>query len=51
MGIIRAWAEPGGGGFGLLGERDPPQVQDDLCNGMISPEVARALYGYRGNRA
>lgn len=36
---------PGGGGLGPPAERDRRLVADDLRNGLISPEAARAEYG------
>lgn len=35
----------GGGGYGDPRERDPRQVQEDLLDGFVSPEHARAVYG------
>ena len=35
---------PGGGGLGDPAERDPAQVADDLRNGFISEERAKAVY-------
>jgi N-methylhydantoinase B len=35
----------GGGGFGPVVERDPQRVLDDVLDGKISVERARAVYG------
>lgn len=35
----------GGGGFGLPSERDLKSIQEDLANGLISPEAALRDYG------
>ncbi|WP_347510942.1 hydantoinase B/oxoprolinase family protein [Phaeobacter sp. CAU 1743] len=35
---------PGGGGYGHSHERDPEHVLQDLLNGLISKQAARALY-------
>ena len=43
--IIRT---PGGGGYGDPRERDPALVREDILNGLVSPEVAREIYGYTG---
>jgi N-methylhydantoinase B len=36
---------PGGGGYGSPLERDPAAVRDDVANGKVSVEHARAAYG------
>ena len=38
----------GGGGYGDPRERDRSLVVRDLREGMISPTVAREVYGYEG---
>ncbi|MFQ5895751.1 MAG: hydantoinase B/oxoprolinase family protein [Nitrospinota bacterium] len=38
---------PGGGGFGEPRERDPSLILADLEEGMVTPETAREVYGYR----
>jgi N-methylhydantoinase B len=38
---------PGGGGWGNPAERDQALVAEDLLLGLISPEAAAALYGYK----
>ena len=38
---------PGGGGFGDPQERDRDAVGRDLVDGIVSPEAARELYGYK----
>ena len=43
--IIRT---PGGGGYGDPRERDPALVREDILNGLVSPEVAKEIYGYTG---
>ncbi len=35
----------GGGGYGDPRERDRQRVRDDVANGYVSPEAARADYG------
>ncbi|MFN8222190.1 MAG: hydantoinase B/oxoprolinase family protein [Gaiellales bacterium] len=35
----------GSGGFGPPGERDPELVDDDVREGRVTPEAARAIYG------
>jgi N-methylhydantoinase B len=35
-----------GGGMGNPKERDPKLIEDDLKNGLITPERAREVYGY-----
>jgi N-methylhydantoinase B len=37
----------GAGGYGLPGERDPMAVAEDVADGYLSPERAKAKYGYR----
>lgn len=37
---------PGGGGLGDPGERDPELIRRDLAYGYITPDHARAAYGY-----
>lgn len=39
-------SSPGGGGWGPPEERDPAHVKDDLRNGFITPEQARATYRF-----
>jgi N-methylhydantoinase B len=36
---------PGGGGYGDPRRRDPRAVLDDVLDGYVTPEAARALYG------
>lgn len=36
---------PGGGGYGAAEARDPAKVTDDIVQGFISDEQARAIYG------
>jgi len=36
---------PSGGGYGPASERDPQAIRDDIADGVLSPERARALYG------
>lgn len=36
---------PGGGGFGAAREREPERVAEDVRNGLLSPERAKADYG------
>ncbi len=36
---------PGGGGLGAPSERDPALVAEDVRNGLVSAESARADYG------
>jgi N-methylhydantoinase B len=36
---------PSGGGFGPPEERDPERVAEDVRQGYVSPQAARALYG------
>jgi N-methylhydantoinase B/oxoprolinase/acetone carboxylase alpha subunit len=38
----------GGGGMGAPGKRDRALVAEDVGNGKVSAEAARALYGWRG---
>lgn len=38
---------PGSGGVGPAAERDPAAVKRDLADGIISPQAARADYGYQ----
>jgi N-methylhydantoinase B len=42
--IIRT---PGGGGYGDPKDRDPEKVREDVLNGLVSPEVARDIYGLK----
>ncbi|MCB2173118.1 hydantoinase B/oxoprolinase family protein, partial [archaeon] len=44
--IIRT---PGGGGYGDPKKRDPALVREDILNGLVSPEVAREIYGFRSS--
>ena len=37
---------PSGGGYGPAAERDPQAIRDDIADGVLSPERARALYGF-----
>ncbi len=39
---------PGGGGYGDPRMRDRAAVAADIAAGLISPEAARAIYGYEG---
>ncbi|WP_305969045.1 MULTISPECIES: hydantoinase B/oxoprolinase family protein [unclassified Mameliella] len=39
---------PGGGGYGAPANRDRASVEDDLKTGLITPEQAKADYGYEG---
>ena len=39
---------PGGGGYGVPGERSREAVAEDLAAGLITPEQAMADYGYEG---
>ncbi len=41
--IIRT---PGGGGFGDPSERETWRVEEDMLDGLVSPEAARRDYGY-----
>jgi N-methylhydantoinase B len=41
--IIRT---PGGGGYGIPSNRDPKAIKEDILNGLVSPEVAREVYGF-----
>ena len=36
---------PGSGGYGDPRERDPARIAEDVANGLVSAESARALYG------
>ncbi|MBE9606565.1 hydantoinase B/oxoprolinase family protein [Acetobacteraceae bacterium H6797] len=36
---------PGGGGMGPASERDPALVEQDIADGLVSPEAAKELYG------
>ena len=36
---------PGGGGYGNPAERDPALVKEDLAEGYVTPERAKADYG------
>ncbi|MEV6128897.1 hydantoinase B/oxoprolinase family protein [Streptomyces violaceusniger] len=38
---------PGSGGFGDPASRSPERVREDLCNGRITEQAARDLYGFR----
>lgn len=40
-----------GGGYGDTKDRDPSRVAADLRDGLITPEVARDIYGFDENRA
>jgi N-methylhydantoinase B len=42
--IIRT---PGGGGYGHIKERDPNLIKEDIMNGLVSPEKAKKIYGYK----
>ena len=35
---------PGGGGYGSPHARDPERVADDVRNGLVTPDAARADY-------
>ena len=37
---------PSGGGYGPASERDPQAIRDDVADEVLSPERARALYGF-----
>ena len=37
---------PGGGGYGDPHQRDRAAIERDLLDGLITPEHARARYGY-----
>ena len=37
---------PGGGGWGDPSERDRDLLEQDVAEGLISPERAREVYGY-----
>ncbi len=37
---------PSGGGYGAASERDPQAIRDDIADEVLSPERARALYGF-----
>lgn len=39
----------GGGGYGKPEKRERHLVEADLADGMVSPEAARSVYGYRGH--
>jgi 5-oxoprolinase (ATP-hydrolysing)/N-methylhydantoinase B len=39
---------PGGGGYGDPHERDPEAIAEDLREGYVSPQAARAFYGTSG---
>ncbi|MBI3967198.1 MAG: hydantoinase B/oxoprolinase family protein, partial [Chloroflexi bacterium] len=41
---------PGGGGYGDPRRRDPALVEWDLKNGYVTPEAAREVYGFAGDR-
>ena len=43
-----ALVTPGAGGYGPPDERAPEAVARDLAEGVITPEVAAATYGYSG---
>jgi N-methylhydantoinase B/oxoprolinase/acetone carboxylase alpha subunit len=38
----------GGGGYGDPGDRDPKAVAEDVADGYVSRETAKAIYGWRG---
>jgi N-methylhydantoinase B len=38
----------GGGGYGDPHERDPEAIARDVADGYVSPEAARAIYGWQG---
>lgn len=40
---------PGGAGIGEATERERTKVARDLAAGLVSPEIARAVYGYTAN--
>ncbi|MCC6887562.1 MAG: hydantoinase B/oxoprolinase family protein [Hyphomicrobiales bacterium] len=44
-GDVLAFFAPGGGGFGDPLDREPARVADDVVNGWVSRERARATYG------
>jgi len=37
---------PSGGGYGVASERDPQAIREDIADEVLSPERARALYGF-----
>jgi len=37
---------PSGGGYGAASERDPQAIREDIADEVLSPERARALYGF-----
>ena len=39
---------PGGGGWGRTNERSVELIEQDLVDGLITPEAARRNYGYVG---
>jgi len=39
---------PGGGGWGRASERSVDLIEQDLVDGLITPEAARRNYGYVG---
>jgi N-methylhydantoinase B len=42
---------PGSGGFGPPQAREPERVEADVRRGYVSPEAARAIYGWAGTAA
>jgi N-methylhydantoinase B len=38
---------PGGAGIGTPASRDASQIARDIADGLISPDTAREVYGYR----
>ncbi|MDA9500131.1 hydantoinase B/oxoprolinase family protein [Bradyrhizobium sp. CCBAU 11357] len=40
---------PGGGGWGKTSERSAASIELDLAEGLITPAVARQIYGYRSS--
>ena len=48
-GALLVLETPGGGGIGSPTGRSPEKVAEDLQAGLISWEVARSIYGFRGD--
>jgi N-methylhydantoinase B len=42
---------PGGGGWGKASDRPVELIEQDLAEGLITPEEARQRYGYVGRAA
>ena len=45
LGDVVTYLSPCGGGYGNPLNRDPAKVLDDLLDGYITPEHAKAVYG------